>query len=76
MSQAEFAGLSVLGGPISPHSSRTTAAGTQADGGELSRDPGMFVDPRMVGRFASPHPVGSSQTGPMSFVEAVGKIIV
>jgi len=36
----------------------------------------MFVDPRFVSPYAVPGSGGNSQTGPMSFVEAVGKIIV
>ena len=76
MSATEFSGLSVLGGPISTNTTRTTAAGTQAEGGGVSSDRGMFVDPRFASPYSVPGTAGNSQTGPMSFVEAVGKIIV
>jgi hypothetical protein len=36
----------------------------------------MFVDPRSVSPYGLQGRAVSSQTGPMSFVEAVGKIII
>ena len=76
MSASGFLGLSVLGGPISTNTTRTAAAGTQAEDGGSGSNRGLFLDPRMVPTYGVAGSQTLSQTGPMDYVEAVGKVIV
>jgi hypothetical protein len=69
-------GLNVLGGTISTNTTRTSATEKQAESGDVANNDALYHDQSGVAAFHPPRPGQSSQTGHMSFVEAVRKVII